>query len=375
ERELARLAVPNTVQRDALRADPAAFLAHLSSDTAFVGYLLYRHTLPGLKSEARYLALIATADGWQTIPLGRADVINDAIDRYHILIARGGPIAWAQEVRRLLLDPVREALPFTIKHLFVSPDGLLQSVPLATWPEADPAFIAADRHTFATVTSARDLLPTSAPVSRNSLVLAAPVWSGDLSSLAPLPASSAEGAYVAEKLGDATLLTGADATITALTQDHAPRVLHIATHALVVTDPELPAAQLLRRTGLALAGEPGFLDTLQISALDLHGTELVFLSGCETGGGVAANGEGVLGLQRGFARAGARALVLTLWPVVDQDSRKFTEYFYDAFTPSGDAISALHLARKKFREDLVTQGASPAEVLRRAGSYSISVRR
>lgn len=376
ERTLARHAIPATISRAALRADPASLLAQLPPATAFVDFILYQHDLPGLIQQARYLALVATSSGWQLIPLGPASTIDDAVARYHVLVNRGGPLAWAQEVRRLILDPVRAALPPETKQLYLSPDGLLHSVVFSTLPEDDSNLIAADHHTFATVTSARDLIP-SAPAANpgHPLVLAAPSWSGELASLAPLPGSAAEGTAVAAQFPTAILLTGPDATSAALARHPSPRVLHIATHALVSSDPDLSSAQRLRRSGLALAGESGLLDPLQISALDLRGTTLVFLSGCETGGGTVAHGEGVLGLQRGFARAGARALVLTLWPVADEDSRALTAHFYAAFAQSDDPVAALRSAQRKFRETLLAQGISPAEVLRRAGAHLISIRR
>jgi tetratricopeptide (TPR) repeat protein len=376
ERELVRLAVPVAIQRTALTASPAVLLAQLPPDAVLVDYLRYRHDRESLKQEERYLALVGSRAGWRVVPLGPAAIIDEVIGRYHILVNRGGPIAWAQEVRRLVLDPVRDALPEGTRQLFVSPDGLLQSVVFATLPENDPAYIAADRHAFANITSARDLRPTADSAAQGPpLVLAAPVWSGPLADLPPLPYSATEGAAIAAQFGEATLLTGSNASPVALIRHLAPRVLHIATHTVSNPTPSLTLAERLRRTGLALAGDPGLLNTLQISALDLRGTALVFLSGCETGEGEIAHGEGVLGLQRGFARAGARALVLTLWPVADQDSRDLTTLFYAAYSSSGDPIVALQEARAIFRKKLAAQGIDPAAILRRAGAHTISVRR
>jgi len=54
----------------------------------------------------------------------------------------------------------------------------------------------------------------------------------------------------------------------------------------------------------------------------------VVLSGCDTGVGDIADGEGVLGLRRAFQEAGARELVVGLWPVRDRDARDWMTGLY-----------------------------------------------
>jgi CHAT domain-containing protein len=67
---------------------------------------------------------------------------------------------------------------------------------------------------------------------------------------------------------------------------------------------------------------------MEVAALDLDGCELAVLSACETGLGESAGGEGLLGLQRGFQLAGARAVVAGLWKVPDEPTRALMVRFY-----------------------------------------------
>jgi CHAT domain-containing protein/Tfp pilus assembly protein PilF len=84
--------------------------------------------------------------------------------------------------------------------------------------------------------------------------------------------------------------------------------------------------------GLVLAGanesEDSLLSAEEVSSLDLRGCELAVLSACETGLGKVAGGQGVLGLQRAFHAAGARALVSSLWSVSDAATSVLMEEFY-----------------------------------------------
>ena len=94
----------------------------------------------------------------------------------------------------------------------------------------------------------------------------------------------------------------------------------------------------LATSGLALAGanhaDPesgsthGLLTGLEVTGMQLGGTNLVVLSACDTGFGETLSGEGVSGLRRAFALAGAKTLVMSLWYVDDEGTTQQMELFY-----------------------------------------------
>jgi len=92
-------------------------------------------------------------------------------------------------------------------------------------------------------------------------------------------------------------------------------------------------------SGIALAGanrraqaqsgaDDGILTALEVTGLDLRGTDLVVLSACETGLGAQQTGQELLGLRWAFGMAGARTLLTSLWKVPDEPTVKLMTKFY-----------------------------------------------
>lgn len=143
-----------------------------------------------------------------------------------------------------------------------------------------------------------------------------------------------------------------------------PEVLHLATHGYFcskadVTDGENAFENPLLYSGLVLAGanrsilgendrvldppmvEDGILTSLEISGLNLVGTELAVLSACQTGLGEIVSGEGVFGLRRAFQHAGAQSIVMSMWSVPDKQTRELMQNFYENWLSGETKAEAL----------------------------------
>jgi CHAT domain-containing protein len=127
------------------------------------------------------------------------------------------------------------------------------------------------------------------------------------------------------------------------------RVVHFATHAL--SDSEHP-----ERSGLVLSlldrhGRPqnGFLGLEQIYSLHLP-ADLVVLSACETGLGREVDGEGLIGLVRGFMYAGATRVMASLWSVDDEATAQLMGSFYKGLEQDRlNPVAALRAAQLQLR--------------------------
>lgn len=218
------------------------------------------------------------------------------------------------------------------------------------------------------------------PAARATLSAPAPSRSAALQSLhfAPLPHTLDEGKAVAAALQRAgagvDLRTGADADLQALSQLHAPRYLHIATHGFFVEEAGTWRKEVTgtdrkryvveshaqgRSSGLALAGanrapgtggDGGILYAAQLRQLDLAGTELAVLSACDTSLGAVALGEGVDSLRQALEVAGAASMVTSLWAVPDLETKVLMTDFYDALAAGSAKATALRQAKLRIRQ-------------------------
>lgn len=156
--------------------------------------------------------------------------------------------------------------------------------------------------------------------------------------------------------------------------------LHIATHGFYYTNDEVndigyhflqlddriasEEDKSLIRSGLIMSGanhilegedlpdnvEDGILTAKEISDVDLRGLDLVVLSACQSGLGDVSQGDGVFGLQRGFKKAGANSILMSLWEVDDKATQILMTQFYKNWLSGQSKHQSLLSAQKYLRE-------------------------
>jgi CHAT domain-containing protein len=104
-----------------------------------------------------------------------------------------------------------------------------------------------------------------------------------------------------------------------------PAVVHIAAH--VVFPPQTSGSGLLALS-IHPGGEIELLSANEIAALRLR-LGLVVVNACASGVASTVPGSGLMGMTRAWLAAGAHAVILTRWPISDQESSDFFRTFYD----------------------------------------------
>ncbi len=121
------------------------------------------------------------------------------------------------------------------------------------------------------------------------------------------------------------------------------RFLHFATHGLVnQKNPKLSGLILTQED--TASQEDGILHLGEIYNLHLN-ADLVVLSACETGLGQIAQGEGIIGLTRGFLYAGAKNVLVSLWQVSDMTTSYLMVDFYGNMLGGMSKAEALREAK------------------------------
>jgi CHAT domain-containing protein len=345
---------------------PKELARALPAGTALVDVIEYDARQPagkdGPSRPVRRLAAFVVVGGREVVrvELGPAEPVNNAILRWRkpLYDASGGIVdtGAAALLRKLVWQPLAAHLG-GCKVILVAADGMLSGLPLAALPGSKPGTFLIEEVAIAAIPGAASLFMLGDEKESDGLLMLGGLYYGKTAtassprrrpSWSALPGTRLEANHVLQLYREhfrrgrvPLLLEGKDGDRTRLIRELTPggdrqrwRYLHLATHGYFSAE---QAGTAFRRhpllaAGLVLAGvndepEKGLLTAEEVAALDLRGCALVVLSACETGVGRVAIGEGVLGLQRAFHLAGARATVTSLWSISDPATSELIEQF------------------------------------------------
>lgn len=300
--------------------------------------------------------------------------------------------------------PLKEELA-NAKTIYFSPHGKLHNLPIENYV---PFFLQSCR--FYRMSSTRQLVYRKSVVGRNAVVYGGLIYNnedvvvdeeaaqslqrGAINDVSFLRGSEIESEMVAKvievankkdfKVTSYSGQEGTEASFRALSGKNL-RVIHMATHGFYYKEDELIflarmlnvsdnrkgiVSQLedrpLYRSGLILSGadyvdlygaitttpDDGILTAQEVSELDLSGLDLIVLSACETGMG-KISGDGVFGLQRGFKKAGANSILMSLWKVDDEATCLLMTEFYKNWIGEGKTKhDALEQAKQAVRSHI-----------------------
>ena len=300
---------------------------------------------------------------------------------------------YLRKLSRDILDPLLPHLE-GVNELLIAPSGPLHDLPFEMlvlrlpgengWPETPPGVdrfaapeYAADRFAIRYGPSAsllnpelrRERLPekqrprrqrprVAAPRTVQVLALGNPVYdsvepalsraAGRGAHLAALPGTADEVAHIQKLFPETQAFLGEEARESAYRR-YAPEahLIHLGCHGLI--DRDDPAY-----TGLVLSPDPDgqdhvLLPAYEIARVALDRMPLVVVAACDMAGGRLSASEGLLGLTRSFAEAGAGAVVAALWPIDDEATARIMAAFYDDLAAGGlDPARALAAARRAY---------------------------
>lgn len=410
ERELAERSAVYRADERAESSDLEDLRRNMPAGSVLVSYVSYGKYAEEIdkfnqQTFVEYMAFVLHRDSDRigVYDLGDAQSIADLVKRMRASAnaeAHGGGMGSVRnereyreaglELRKRIWDPLEKELQGA-KLALVTPDGVLNLVPFGALPWGT-GYLVEHGPVIHILTSERDLLP-AARGDKKAGLLAVGSPSFELAQadtppikiskenvatlrdaaitceaftameFHPLPGSLSEVKDISTvwKRWNAKeperLLTGEDATRSRFL-DEAPqsRVLHIATHAFVL-EKSCGNGNPLLHSGLVFAGanksrNASILTAQQIASLDLRGVDWAVLSACDTGTGELKDGEGVLGLERSFRVAGAKSVVMALWPVDDNVTREFMRGLYaERFGRHATTADAVwNAARKQLQE-------------------------
>lgn len=305
-----------------------------------------------------YTALVVTrATGATFVPLGSREELDSLSASYRDTLdgLRVGQVGHYRRQGEALFDALFAPLERALGRrtmLYIVPEGPFDVIPVVALAK-DGEYLLDRGYRAAYLGGAAELLrirrhPHSDELAP-ALVLAPFV--GDIPHV--LSASGEEATAIASLLGASPRVGPSRASSEVLRTARRPHILHVATHGEFEEAPRLhrdeafvPSASrssLLFPSVRRGLGHQDRVSAYEISQLDLHGTQLVVLSACNSAQGAPETGQSAHGLRRAFLIAGAETVVAAMWRVDDGSTETFMRDYYTRLLQQNQPrLDALH---------------------------------
>ncbi len=284
-------------------------------------------------------------------------------------------------------EPIQKEIG-TASNLYFSPDGIYNQLNVESIPTPDGKYVI-DNANIILVNNTKDIylrkIKTRTEAKENNVVMfgnpAFYLTASADQTIPPLPGTEQEVEQSKFMINQKGGMSASEYIEKSATEEKikglvSPRILHLATHGFYKPSDESNDGELeehqaaltqnpLMRAGLLLTGagdilsktdynyniDDGILTAEEAMSLNLDGTDLVLLSACETGLGELRSGEGVYGLQRSFLQAGAKLLIMSMFKVDDDATRKLIVKFYQKWLNTKNYRQSFTEARKELRDE------------------------
>jgi CHAT domain-containing protein len=291
-------------------------------------------------------------------PIAESDLAGRVRLARDLFAQRQAATAESQQVsealHRILLLPVeRSGVLAGATRIAIVPHGVLNYLPFSALRDGKTGHALIDDYSLWTLPNASALPTLRAAAQRSPReseihgVVYAP-------SPDRLPATRVEAAGFRRAMGRGVVRLGQDATETSVRQALSRGdLVHVASHGVLnALNPLFSRIDLAR--GSDRPEDDGRLEVHEVLDLPIR-SPLVYLSGCETGLGLAwstdfARNEDFTTLGQSFLYAGARNVVATLWRIEDAGAAAFAERFYGHLRRLSP-VDALAAAQRDLRQD------------------------
>ena len=265
------------------------------------------------------------------------------------------PLPTLAERYKMIIAPVADFLDQP--ELVIVPDRVLYKVPFAALMDESGNYLS-EAYGIRIVPSLTTLgLMQDSPADYHSqtgaLIVGDPdvrdvYYKGCFGELSRLPSAKEEAEMIGQLIGAEPLLRKQATKEAVLQHIHSVSLIHFAAHG----DAERGEIALAPKSSIkpGTATEKDYLLTMaDISRVQLR-AKLVVLSCCHSARG-HVKAEGVVGIARAFLGSGARSVLVALWAIPDEATKKLMSRFYEHLVRGESASESLHQAMKWMRNN------------------------